>query len=278
MRKLFALGLVVLPAVSAFGAAQLTGVAGADHSSGALSSFNYSKVVTPGVQPTSVVYDYTGSGPGLALNQPRPVDNGDFGTMTLPALGPSEAYQIDSITVARVSGTVSGASVDIGALLWDNVAAPPAGTSVFSGFLGGGIFNRVTAAANSVSTTTITFLPGSVLTTDTTIGIQMIYAAPTTISVVGDTVNYTPTTSGMGAFFEDHGPDPDGLSSNGFFIDTDGDKLLESTEFTGFAAPNDVKSNVFLSISASVIAVPEPATIGTLGIAGLAMLTRRRAK
>jgi len=231
------------------------------------------------VQPSSIVYDYTGStGSGFVLAQPRPTLSGDAGTMTMPALGPNEMYQIDSVTVARVHGTATG-SFDVGFAMYDNAALPSAATTPeFSGLMALVSFNRAVTAANAgqVFVTTIPFAPGALLTDDLDFGFEMYYAAPGTISHTGDTVNYTPTTLGIGAFYPDQGPTLQGVSDDYFFLDDNGDKVITQDEATGFGTPNESFSNVFLQINASIVAVPEPASMGLLGLSVLALSARRR--
>jgi hypothetical protein len=235
-----------------------------------------SPVPPNGTEVVQVAYDYTGTGPGL-LDSARPSTVSDFGsTINIPA---GFVLDVTQITVARVNGTVGG-SFDVGFYLWDNTnPAAPAGTSVNSGLLAAGTFNRnSTGALNSVLTTNFTFTPGTLLLTDSNFGYQMVYSTPgsQTVNAAAGTVNYTPDPNGATGFYEDRNASGIGNSANGFFEDLNANKILESTEAVAFAAPNDVKSNVFLQITGDLRAVPEPTSLGLIGLGGMSLLARRR--
>jgi hypothetical protein len=229
-----------------------------------------------GPEAVAIHYDYAATTPGL-LDSSRPSTVGDFGTTT--AIPAGFVLDVTQIIVARVNGTTAG-SFDVGFYLWDNVnTAAPAGTSVNSGLLASGTFNRnSTGALNSVFTTSFTVTPGSLLLTDNAFGVQMVYSTPGSqvVNTAAGTVAYTPDPNGATGFYENQGASGAGNSSNGFFSDIDLDKILESTEFVAFAAPNDVKSNVYLQISGDLRPIPEPASLGLIGLAGASFLVRRR--
>ena len=227
-----------------------------------------------------VVYDYTSGG---LFNSARPTNVGDFGVFgnALGTPGPNQVYEFTAASVARVQGGTgtAGGTVDIGFFLWDNVnTSAAANTPVFSGLLGFVTFERAVAAGGTAAgaTTNITFNPGAVRTDDSTFGYQLIFAANDTIVVNGDTVTFTPSTSGMTAGLRGLGTSGQGASSNGWLQDVDADGILESTEGVAFAAPNDVNSNVHLSLTAQLVTVPEPASFAVLGLAGALALVRRR--
>jgi hypothetical protein len=229
-----------------------------------------------GTEAVQIAYDYTGTGPGL-VDSARPSNVGDFGsTINIPA---GFVLDVTQIQVARVNGTVGG-SFDVGFYLWDNTnPAAPAGTSINSTLLASGTFNRnSTGALNSVLTTNLTITPGTLLLTDSNVGFQMVYSTPGSqvVNAAAGTVNYTPDPNGATAFYEDRNASGIGNSPNGFFEDINGNKILESTEGVAFAAPNDVKSNVYLQITGELRAVPEPASLGLIGLGGMTLLARRR--
>lgn len=224
--------------------------------------------------PAQNLFDYGGTGSGFTLAQPRPTNNADVGTFGL-ALGPGQSFQVTQITVARAHGTTNG-SFDVGFFLWNTVnTSAPAGTSIFSDLLFSGTFNRSVTAANQgqILTTNFTIAPGALLLTDPNFGYQMVYAAPGTINTT--TAAFTPTTLGVGAFFQNHGPTaPASNSPNTFYTDADGDGIVEGSESTGFAAPNEAFSNVYLIIQGTVI--PEPSTVALAAIGGFGLLLNLR--
>lgn len=239
-------------------------------------------VGTPGGSgPEAIViaYDYAGTGgTGGLVDSSLPTNVGDNGsTVAIPA---GFVLDVTQIQVARVNGSVAG-SFDIGFYLWDNVnTAAAANTSVNSGLLTSVTFNRAVTAANvnQAFLTNITFTPGSLLLTDANFGYQMVYSTPGSqvVNAANGTVNYTPNTIGGSAFLIDKSVGGNGNSTNGFYSDADGDKFLESTEFFAFAAPNDVKSNVYLQITGDLRAIPEPASLSLIGLGGMTLLARRR--
>ncbi|CAN5335771.1 hypothetical protein BH09PLA1_BH09PLA1_13780 [soil metagenome] len=233
----------------------------------------------PGPEAIVIAYDYAGTGgTGGLVDNSRPTNLGDNGsTIAIPA---GFVLDVTQIIVARVNGTVAG-NFDIGFYLWDNVnIAAPANTSVNSGLLASGTFNRVVTAANAgqAFTTAFTVTPGSLLLTDADFGVQMVYstAGSQVANAAAGTVAYTPNTIGGTAFFIDKSVGGNGNSTNGFYSDADNDGFLESTEFFAFAAPNDVKSNVFFQITGDLRAVPEPTTLSIVGVGLLGLVSRRR--
>ncbi|MBC8107879.1 MAG: PEP-CTERM sorting domain-containing protein [Anaerolineae bacterium] len=231
-----------------------------------------------GPEAIVIAYDYAGTGgTGGLTDNSRPTNVGDFGsTVNIPA---GFVLDVTQIVVARVNGSVAG-NFDIGFYLYDNVnPAAPANSSVNSTLLASGTFNRVVTAANvnQAFTTAFTVTPGSLLLSDANFGVQMVYStAGSQVANANGTVSYTPNTIGGSAFFIDKSVGGNGNSTNGFFADADSDGFLESTEFFAFAAPNDVKSNVFFQITGDLRAVPEPASMSLLGLGAVTLMARRR--
>jgi hypothetical protein len=236
------------------------------------------------ISPPGLRYAYTGSGnpvTGGLFDTTRPAFVGDIGTLsTGTVIDPGERFQVTAATVARVQGPTAG-NADIIFLLFDDVnPGAAAGTPVMSNLVGSARFSRTVAASTgaSVLTTGLTFSPG-VFLTDATFGYAMLYV-PTgsTVNIATNgQVTYTANTIGMTAFYQDRADTGEGSTTNGFYSDTNADGILDASEFGAFAAPNDVKSNLFLSLSGEVVAIPEPASLSLLGLGALGLVRRRRA-
>ncbi len=234
-----------------------------------------------GASHATLIYDYSGStGSGFTLNG-SPTTLADFGT--LAPLPTGQTWSVTSFAVARATGTTAG-SFDVGYFLWNNVNTnAAAGTSVFSNLLASGSFNRTATTTAGVTITTITLGTPLTLQGGQTFGIQMEYAAPGTINTT--TAAYTPNTLGVTGFLVDQGTSLAGNSTNAFFANSSATGIVQSTDSTGLASPNQAFGNVYLQINANVVgtaAAPEPSAVA-LSLSGAMLMVggivrRRRAR
>ncbi len=234
----------------------------------------------PPASEAAVAYDYTGSGTGGLYDTVRPAAAADIGTLSTP-IGAGQGFQITAATVARVQGgtAANAGSFDVWLLIFDNSNAGAPSGSTMSNVIGAAQFNRTSTSTLSVLTTGITFSTPLPVLTSANFGYAMLYTvAGSAVSVAPNgTVSYTPNTFGTTAFYQDRAATLLGSSTNGFYEDTNLNGQFEGTEFTGFAAPNDVKSNVYFQLTGNVITVPEPASLTAIASTALLAFRRRRA-
>ena len=231
----------------------------------------------PGVAaPASadIVYDFrAGSVTSLTSN---PAIVGDFGTLA-GDLGPNEAYQINSITVTRVTRDTTG-DVQIGLFVYDEYDADAAdGTPAFVDLLSARTFDRTVTSdgTNAIATTSVNYDPGDLTLTDPNFAFIQVFAEPDTIGVDdAGQPTYTPNTKNVTAAF---GPNEDGIgsSTDGYVRDVDGDGLLESNEFRVFGTGPE-RANLYTEIDATIVLIPEPATAGLAAAAAAGLMLRRR--